>query len=367
MFPYFKKRPTNINKTKPKPPVFYKPLGLINIDNDCYMNSVIQCLFHLRKFRDYFIENKNALSKEQQPLSCELADIFIRLNCVNGGKLFGLYNLKNFMGDLDDCFLGSNGADAVDLLSYLFSTLSTEQTNFIGPDISMMSVLDASDKEKVFKDCQSRVGDDTALIHVMNYIEIEYCCSMRKKNAIKKHKLFYSFENKCYIEFDLEEFIEKNKKNKIDVKECFYYFFKIKIEISDEFCPECNNMISCASNSRLNKTSDYLIIVLNHKKKKKLNINYDEYINIYSYTNNQECYYRLVGIVFHIGNSSTFGHYISCCLNSELNNEEKFYLFNDKDVYDFSFNKIKNLNYTPYILFYEKHYSYSLNRNYKKY
>jgi ubiquitin C-terminal hydrolase len=347
--------------TKQKP----KPLGLINIENNCYMNSVIQCLFHLKKFRDYFI--KNAISKEQQPLSCELSDIFIKLKCLNGGKLFGLYTLKNFMGDLDDCFLGSNGADSVDLLSYLFSTLSTEQTNFIGLDISMMSVLDTSDKEKVFKDCQNRVGDDTALVHVMNYIEIEYTCSMKKKNSKRPHKSFYSFENKCYIEFDLEEFFEKNKRNKIEVNECFYYFFKLKTEESDEFCPECNNMILCSSKSSLNKTSEYLIIVLNHKKNKKLTINYDEYIDISRYTNNQESYYRLVGVVLHIGNSSTFGHYISCCLNSELNNEEKFYLFNDTDVYDYSFDRLKRLNYTPYILFYEKYYSYLLKRNYKKY
>ena len=343
-----------------------KPLGLINVENNCYMNSVIQCLFHLKKFRDFFVNKKNEISKEEQPLSCELSDIFIKLNCVNGGQSFGLYNLKNFMGDLDDCFLGSNGADAVDLLSYLFSTLSIEQTNFIGLDISMMSNLDETDNEKVFKDCQSRVGDDTALVHVMNYIELKYSCG--KLN----HKSFYSVENKCYIEFDLEEFIKEynksnksnkykyklyNKINNIEVKDCFNYFFKVKEEKSEEFCPKCNNMTSCVSKTSLNKTSEYLIIVLNHKKNKKLTINYDEYLNISEYTNNKESNYRLVGVVLHIGNSSTFGHYISCCLNSELNSEEKFYLFNDKDVSDYSFYSLKRLNYTPYILFYEKYYN----------
>ena len=266
------------------------------------------------------------------------------------------------MGDLDDCFLGSNGADAVDFLSYLFSTLSTEQTNFIGPDISMMSNLDASDKEQVFKDCQNRVGDDTALVHVMNYIELKYSCGKKQKNSRRYHKSFYSFENKCYIEFDLEEFIQKSKRNKIEVKDCFNYFFNLKTEKSDEFCPECNNMTSCDSKTSLNKTSEYLIIVLNQKKNKKLTISFDEYINISRYTNNNDSNYRLVGVVLHIGNSSTFGHYISCCLN-----EEKFYVFNDKDVYDYSFEKLKILNFTPYILFYEKKNPKSLNKNFKKY
>lgn len=343
--------PTKINKQ------ISKPLGLINIDNNCYMNSVIQCLFHLKKFKDYFIQNN--FSEEEQPLSCELSTIFKKLNFVNGEKLFALHNLKNIMGELDDCFLGSDGADAVDLLSYLFSTLSTEQTNFIGLDISMMSNLDTSNKKNVFEDCQKRVGDDTALVYVMNYIETAYQCGMKKKYSKRLyHDTFYSFENKCYIEFDLEEFIEKYNLNKIEVSECFSYFFKSKKEISDEFCPECNNMSQCNSNLNLYKTSEYLIIVLNQKKKKNLTICYDDYINISAYTKDQKSCYRLVGVVLHIGNSSTFGHYISCCFNSELNNQEKVYLFNDKYVYDYSFAQLKSLNYTPYILFYEKYSSF---------
>ena len=215
---YIKKPP--LNKSRPK------PLGLININNNCYMNSVIQCLFHLKKFRDYFLENKN-FSLLEQPMSYELSDIFKKLNLVNGGKSFGLNLLKKMMEELDDSFLDSNNADSVDLLSYLFSTLSIEQTNFIGPDISMMSALDTSDKEKVFKDCQSRVGEDTALIYVMNYIEIEYNCGKKKKNTIRQyHNSFYSFENKCYLEFNLDELNERYIMNK---------FFCNKVEETQKF------------------------------------------------------------------------------------------------------------------------------------
>ena len=157
----------------------------------------------------------------------------------------------------------------------------------------------------------------------------------------------------------MDELIEKYNKFKLDLNDCFYHFFNAKTEKSDEFCPECDNYIPCSSKTYLYKAPEYLIIVLNHKKNRKLAVNYDEYINISRYTHDQECQYRLVGVVLHIGNSLTFNHYIACCLNSDLNNEEKFYLFNDDSVYDCSFNKIKEINYSPYILFYEK---YSLNK-----
>ena len=362
MFNFFKRNTTKSTIKKFK----HTPLGLINIDNNAYMNSVIQCLFHLKKFREYFI--KNHFSKEVQPLSCELSDIFKKLNFINGGKSFGLNFLKIMMGELDDSFLGSNGADSVDLLSYLFSTLITEQTNFVQLDLSLTSVLDISDEKQVFRDCSVDVGDDTALIYVMNYIEMIYSCGIKLKNISKYHDPFYSFEKKCYLEFDLEELIRKYRKNEFKLSECFTYFFKIKKrEKSDEFCPECNKIIKCCSKINLYKTPEYLILVFNHKKNMKISINYSEYINIEPFTKDKEYYYRLVGVVMYKNdNSLAFSHYIACCLNSELNNEEQFYLFDDDKVYNFSFDKIKGLNYTPYILFYEKKSHFLKGNNHKQ-
>ena len=230
-----------------------KPIGLINVDLNCYMNSVIQCLFHMTKFSDFFI-NEN-FSKEEQPISYELKNIFTKLKNRNNGKAFGLNKLKELMGELDDSFLGSDGADASDLLRYIFSSLSSEQTNCIGKDISMMSILNVNEKEDVFKDCQDKVGDDTALLYVMNYIQTEYKCE-------KLHKPFYAFENKCFIEFNLNDL--KYKKEYLDLYGFFnYYSAQKKNQQTDEFCTECNKNIKCFSTTNLYKTADYLIIILN--------------------------------------------------------------------------------------------------------
>ena len=353
-----------------------KPIGLYNINLNCYMNSVIQCLFHMTEFSEYFI-NKD-FSQIEQPISCELKNIFKTLKDRNDGKTFNLKKFKEIMGEFDDSFSESNGADAADLLSYIFSSLSGEQTNYIGLDISMMSRLDSNEKEDVFKDCKDKVGDDSALIYIMNYIQTEYKCfsfEMKKiggKNTRIFHKPFYSFENKCFIEFDLEELLKKE--NQLNLNQIFYYYFN-KQNKSKEFCPQCNKNTNCNSETNLYKISDYLIIILKQKKNKKIKIDYDENINIANFVEDfreskikksySEYFFRLVGVILHLGDSSSYGHYISCCRN--CNNEkkiEKVYLFNDAIVKEVEFNQIKQ--HTPYILFYEKYYDKSLKYNYFK-
>ena len=49
---------------------FEIPIDLYNINLNCHMNSVIQCLFHMTIFSDYFI--KEDFSQEEQPISYKL-------------------------------------------------------------------------------------------------------------------------------------------------------------------------------------------------------------------------------------------------------------------------------------------------------
>ena len=135
------------------------------------------------------------------------------------------------MGEYDDSFLGSNGADAVDLLSYIFSSLN----------------------EDVLEDYKDRLGNDTAFIYTMNYIQIEYIYFSQKIwngyiKVIKNLEPIYAFENKCFIEFDLEDLLKKEKE--LDLNEFFNYYFDKKIT-SNEFCPKCNKNVKFDSKTNI--------------------------------------------------------------------------------------------------------------------
>lgn len=327
-----------------------KPIGLYNINFNCYMNSIIQLLFHITKFREYFINED--FSELEQPISCELSKIFKKLKNGNKGKSFHLLNFKNMMGKYDDIFFGSSGADAVDFLRYIFSIVNTEcikDNNSINIEDE---ILDESNEDIVFKEIQ-KISNPNVINNIFYfYNKTTYLCN-------NKH-VTYSFDYGCLLEFDVLDIYKKLKKNcnkkinKITLNDCF--FFNKKILNNDEFfCSKCQNISICNSVINLYSTQDYLILIINNNI---LNIKfiYDEYINIDEFVekNNKE-YFRLIGVVIHYGNSNSNGHFISYC-RYYIN--DKFYKINDLKVTETNFENILK-DKTPYILCYEKIYNES--------
>jgi ubiquitin carboxyl-terminal hydrolase 8 len=52
----------------------YNPVGLRNIGNTCYMNSILQCVFGTTMLSEYFMSGR--FSKEQKHRSCRLAEAY---------------------------------------------------------------------------------------------------------------------------------------------------------------------------------------------------------------------------------------------------------------------------------------------------
>lgn len=329
-----------------------KPIGLININFDCYVNSIIQLLFHITKFREYFINE--VFSQIEQPISYELSKIFKKINNGNKGKSFHILNFKNMMGKYDDIFLDSNGADAVDLLRYIFSIISTEcikDNNNINIE---EEILDESNENLVYKEIQ-KISNQSIINNIFYfYNKTTYLC--------KNNHVTYSFDYSCLLEFDVLDIYKKLKKkygkaiNKISLNDCFI-FNKITLNNNELFCSKCQKNSICNSVINLYSTRDYLILIINNNF---LNIKliYDEYINIDEFVekNNKE-YFRLIGAVMHYGNSNFNGHFISYC-RYYIN--DKFYKINDLKVTETNFENILK-DSTPYILCYEKIY----NKSYK--
>ena len=311
-----------------------EPIGLYNVNLNCYMNSVIQCLFHMSEFSDYFIDNN--FSQDEQPISSELKNIFIKLKNRNKGKPFELNKFKELMGEYDDSFLGSNGADAADLLSYIFSSLSAEfyDDNIIN---NGNEILDESNENEVFKETL-RISNQKCINNILYfYNKSTYLC--------KNNHINYSFESGIILEFNILDINEKiTHKNKILLKDCFINNKK-NLNNYEFYCSKCQKDSIGNLKTNLYMTKDYLIIMLNYGKNKnlKLKVIYDEYINIEEFVekkNNE--YFKLIGAIFHYGDSSPSGHYVSYCRNK---NNNKFYNFNDSKVKLSNFENILKDNF----------------------
>ena len=54
-----------------------KQKGLYNLGLSCYMNSLLQCFYHIPELREYFIENIDNFT--EKPLCKALAEVMFEL------------------------------------------------------------------------------------------------------------------------------------------------------------------------------------------------------------------------------------------------------------------------------------------------
>ena len=100
----------------------YKPKGLENFNLNCYMNSLLQCLFYLKDFRKFFLEN----NFEKNQLICQaMKDVMIGLNTYDGKSYYSPRKMKNEIKK-DNIFKDGEGSDVTDLLDFIFVGVSSE-------------------------------------------------------------------------------------------------------------------------------------------------------------------------------------------------------------------------------------------------
>nr|XP_053627172.1 ankycorbin-like [Cherax quadricarinatus] len=108
------------------------PCGLPNLGNTCYINAVIQCLFHMNTLRDYFVKDTyrfevNRESEQRGEVAHTMGGIFKALTSArqedvnNAAKVF-----KHVVGLHEVKFRGSRQIDAHDLLAALLTWLHND-------------------------------------------------------------------------------------------------------------------------------------------------------------------------------------------------------------------------------------------------
>ncbi len=171
----------------------------------------------------------------------------------------------------------------------------------------------------------------------------------------------YNFSVQSFLEFPLEEvrkFINPNV-NFVTLDQCFYWYFRGEM-VNDMFCNKCRQTINNRQNNFFYRCPRIFVIILNRGKNLQYNvkIQFDEKLNLQKnyfcglLGNSPDFTYELIGVVTHMGSSSSIsGHYVAFC-RSPITRKWEF--FNDDKVSDVDF-RSNIANYaTPYILFYHK-------------
>ena len=83
-----------------------------------------------------------------------------------------------------------------------------------------------------------------------------------------------------------------------------------------------------------------------------IKIIFEEYLRLenYIYYTQSPNYYKLIGVVSHLGGSDMNNHFIAFCKNSE---NLKLYIYNDAIVTELSFQEVISFGGVLYALFYD--------------
>ena len=122
------------------------------------------------------------------------------------------------------------------------------------------------------------------------------------------------------------------------------------------YCNYCKNTCISAMCTNLAFGPEVIIIILNRGQgiQYKVKINFFEDLNLYNFIEYKETgvNYKLIGVVTHLGENDSSGHFIAYCKNP-IN--LKWYQFNDSVVNEVINFKAEVIDYAmPYLLFYQK-------------
>ena len=332
------------------------PRGLNNIGATCYMNSVLQCLYHVQDLSNeiLFLASQILKNKKKLPMTLAFLQVVYELS-FSRYKSMSPVEFKKIIGN-DETFRYFEANDSKTLALYVLDNLNRElsenkiksENNNIVNQLRNYQEKDAQDIVKSFNEqYNSIVGDLFNGLKKTNYI-----CSTCQ-NCVKNYQIFNFIQ--CSIE---KTFIDKYNKNKaqkdlkLHVLDCLKFEEKPVIFSGDNqiYCEQCKKTCDARSENKMCIAPKILIIFLNRGVDNKFmcEVDFPEMLDINDYLEVKDKNYHLIGVIEHLGPSGQSGHFIANCKHFDGN----WYMFSDSSIYTTK-NQYKKYG-IPYLLFYRR-------------
>lgn len=315
------------------------------LNNVCYINSSIQCLFRF----DEFV--KNILKCDGGSLTTATQNLIRKMKNYNNQNrnYCSVAEIKMAMGKENKLYNGEDQGDANEFISNYLNILIEETKatskinwNCLPRDEQYFNIF----KEKFIE----RKRNSFILDLFYGVLRKETYCKKCQFKAPLKFNSFNILEIPIYEDKD----IYNNCDDNLELNDLLNKFISEKKNENDN-CPKCQGILN--TKTSINTLPKCLIIYFSRDysdgRENKINIpktiNFENFLFDTSLNNDKEYFYHLKGIIFYSYYRNFISHYKATCYV----NNEKWYYFNDNYC-----KKEKKLaiyqNDNPVFLFYEK-------------
>ena len=308
--------------------------------NICYMNSSIQCLFHLKDFTDNITK---IASHKKGDLINATSNLIEEMKNKNSDVL-SVKNIKNAMGKIDERYKDNNQEDANEFISNFLDGLLDEigDKNNLPKPLDIKNELDRAAYDKFYNRFYKIKGNSFLLDLFYSIIKTEKKCKKCKKsNSIK-------FNTNNIIELPIKSLVKG--KNDIYLPEVIANYKKNE-NITGE-CKFCHHG-KIYEETNIYSLPKYLILYFGRTVGNKYISNQILFPEKCDFTNNAS--YRITSVIYHSQLDKKTGHYTASC---KCDNNIWYYFNDSYAIKEKEKESIENFNnkkhLKPIILIYEK-------------
>jgi ubiquitin carboxyl-terminal hydrolase 8 len=342
-----------------------KVVGLENLGNTCYMNSVLQAICNLSIVYKYFLNNKHIadmdmvqlfkLSENKFLLSYTLAELIQEMNETK--FIITPYKFKKTLGQYNPIYIGNKQEDAHDLLIFILSRLNEELNKVfdkpnINEEVKLLSDKNLKDIEmansmwRLFK----KREDSFIIDNFYGQFKSTIICQSCKKTS-------ESFDQ--FVSLQLA--IPQQETKSLSIFDCLEGFIASETLRGENkyYCTHCKKQVDTATKKfELFKIPNLLIIHIKRfdyifRRKLTQHIDFpvtffdvEKFISPNQKNNIPYTIYNLMSIINHYGDLDG-GHYTAYCKG-----KKSWYSFNDSSVTKIQ-DPLTLITPNAYILFYQ--------------
>ncbi|XP_051717468.1 ubiquitin carboxyl-terminal hydrolase 2a isoform X2 [Ctenopharyngodon idella] len=331
-------------------------VGLRNLGNTCFMNSILQCLSNTQSLRDYCLHNShrrdlNNKSRTNTALMEEFAKLIQTMWTSSSSEAVSPSEFKTQIQRYAPRFVGYNQQDAQEFLRFLLDGLHNEVNRVtVRPRGNIEDFDHLSDEEKGKKMWAKYLErEDSKIVDLfvgqlkssLTCSECGYCSTV-----------FDPF-------WDLSLPISKGY-GEVSLMDCMRLFTKEDVLDGDEkpTCYRCKARRRCTKKFTVQKFPKILVLHLKRFSEARIRtsklstfVNFpmkDLDLREFASDRSSSAVYNLYAVSNHSG-TTMGGHYTAYCCNPE---NGEWYTYNDSRVTPMSTSQVRSSD--AYVLFYER-------------